>query len=154
MNPFSSPYPDNYDVIVAGGGPAGFTAAISAARAGLRTALVEKLAFFGGTATAGYVVPISGFFHQGQRVIGGIAWEMVERLQAMHAAQCACDTRFAARTGIETGGAGTARLFRKGQNSLFRIQQASVWNCEESPFHVSHRQMRELQACRRRSAEL
>lgn len=63
MTLFHSSYPDNYDVIVAGGGPAGFTAAISAARAGLRTALVEKLSFFSGTATAGYVVPISGFFH-------------------------------------------------------------------------------------------
>lgn len=81
------PLSGNYDVVVAGGGPAGFTAAISAARAGLRTALVEKLSFFGGTATAGYVVPISGFFHQGRRVIGGIAWEFVERLQAMNAAQ-------------------------------------------------------------------
>ena len=76
-----------YDVIVTGGGPAGLTAAISAARAGLRTALVEKLGFFGGTATAGYVVPISGFFHQGRRVIGGIAWEFVERLQAMNASE-------------------------------------------------------------------
>ena len=46
------PLSGNYDVVVAGGGPAGFTAAISAARAGLRTALVEKLSFFGGTATA------------------------------------------------------------------------------------------------------
>ena len=76
-----------YDVVIAGGGPAGLTAAISAARAGLRTALVERLSFFGGTATAGYVVPISGFFHQGRRVIGGIAWEIVKRLEAMNAAQ-------------------------------------------------------------------
>ena len=60
-----APVSRTYDVVIAGGGPAGLTAAISAARAGLRTALVEKLAFFGGTATAGYVVPISGFFHKG-----------------------------------------------------------------------------------------
>ena len=54
----------DYDCIVCGGGCAGFVAAISAARAGLRTALVERYGFLGGTATAGYVVPISGFYYK------------------------------------------------------------------------------------------
>ncbi len=72
----------DYDVIVAGGGCAGWVAALSAARAGQHTALVERYGFLGGTATAGYVVPISGFFFGGKRVVGGIAWEFVERLQA------------------------------------------------------------------------
>src|SRR4051812_10274069 len=40
------------DVLVVGGGTAGFVAAIGAARAGARTALVEANAFIGGANTA------------------------------------------------------------------------------------------------------
>lgn len=75
-----------YDAVVCGGGPAGWVAAVSAARAGLRVALVERYGFLGGAATAGYVVPISGFFFRGNRVVGGIAWEFVERMQTLGAA--------------------------------------------------------------------
>ncbi len=74
------------DVAVIGGGPAGVAAAVSAARAGKRTVLAERLGVLGGAAV-GYVNPISGFFQQGQRVVGGIAWEFVQRLQALGAAQ-------------------------------------------------------------------
>lgn len=80
------PVVGEYDVVVAGGGCAGWVAAISAAREGLRVALIERYGFLGGTATAGYVVPISGFFFGGKRVVGGIAWEFVERMQALGAA--------------------------------------------------------------------
>ena len=45
-----------YDVVVCGGGPAGWVAAVSAARCGKRVALIERLGFFGGTAT-GCAVP-------------------------------------------------------------------------------------------------
>lgn len=82
-----APVVGEYDVIVCGGGPAGLSAAISAARCGRRTALIERYGFLGGTATGGYVVPISGFYFQGKRVVGGIAWELVERLKEMGAAQ-------------------------------------------------------------------
>lgn len=43
------------DVLVVGGGPAGIAAAIAAARAGARTALVERYGFLGGNATVGLV---------------------------------------------------------------------------------------------------
>jgi len=76
----------SYDIVVCGGGPAGWIAAVSAAREGKQTALIEKYGFIGGTATAGYVVPISGFFFKERRVVGGIAWEFVERLEALDAA--------------------------------------------------------------------
>ena len=41
------------DVIVAGGGTAGFSAAVSAARAGADTILIERSGVLGGVATAG-----------------------------------------------------------------------------------------------------
>lgn len=75
------PVVGEYDVVVCGGGPSGFIAAISAARMGCRTALVERLGFLGGTATAGLVMPISGFYHKGARVIGSIPWEFIRRLE-------------------------------------------------------------------------
>ena len=77
------PVAGSYDVVVCGGGPAGFIAAISAARSGARTALVEQYGFLGGMATAGLVAPLSVFTYNGEKVIGGIPWEFCERLQAM-----------------------------------------------------------------------
>lgn len=41
-----------YDVIVAGGGCAGFASALAAARNGANVLIVEQYPFFGGTATA------------------------------------------------------------------------------------------------------
>lgn len=45
------------DVLVAGGGPGGLGAAVMAARAGVKVALVERFAFLGGMASAGEVHP-------------------------------------------------------------------------------------------------
>ena len=75
------PVAGSYDVVVCGGGPAGFIAAIAAARQGAKTAIVERYGFFGGLATAGYVTPISVFSYNGKRNIGGIPWEFIERLK-------------------------------------------------------------------------
>ena len=47
--PASAAAMDTYDVIVIGGGPGGYVAAIRAAQLGLRTACVEKRATLGGT---------------------------------------------------------------------------------------------------------
>lgn len=82
---FTAPAPivGDYDVVVCGGGPAGFIAAIAAARSGASVALIERFGYFGGMATAGMVSPISVFSYNGARVIGGIPWEFVERLEAM-----------------------------------------------------------------------
>lgn len=71
------------DVFVAGAGPAGFVAAIAAARCGARVTLAESLGFPGGMATAGLVGPISKFNFGRRRVVGGIAWEFVERMAAL-----------------------------------------------------------------------
>ncbi|RKN61339.1 FAD-dependent oxidoreductase [Paenibacillus ginsengarvi] len=68
-----------YDIIVFGGGSAGCTAAIQAARAGKRTALVEKNGILGGTTTVASV-NFPGLFHAwGKQIIRGIGWEIIER---------------------------------------------------------------------------
>lgn len=72
-----------YDVVVCGGGPSGVMAAIAAARLGAKTAIVERYGFLGGMATTGYVAPLSVFYFKGKRVIGGIPWEFIERLESM-----------------------------------------------------------------------
>ena len=75
------PVVGHYDVVVCGGGPAGFIAAIAAARSGARTAIVEQYGFLGGMATAGLVSPLSVFTYNNEKVIGGIPWEFIERLE-------------------------------------------------------------------------
>lgn len=49
-----------YDVVVVGGGPSGICAAVSAAREGARTALIERYGILGGMMTSGHVHPILG----------------------------------------------------------------------------------------------
>ncbi len=71
-----------YDVLVVGGGNAGCVAALAAARGGARTLLVERYGFLGGTATASMVGPWMTFHSGEDRIVGGIAQEIVERLIA------------------------------------------------------------------------
>jgi glycine/D-amino acid oxidase-like deaminating enzyme len=73
---------DRYDVVVVGAGSAGATAAISAARSGARTLLVDRLAFMGGTSTA-VLDTFYAFWTPGaapRRVVGGLGWEVARRL--------------------------------------------------------------------------
>jgi FAD-dependent oxidoreductase family protein len=70
----------DFDVLVVGGGNAGCAAAIASARHGARTLLVERYGFLGGTATAAMVGPWMTFHSADERIVGGIAQEMVERL--------------------------------------------------------------------------
>ena len=53
-------FSQQYDVLVAGGGPAGVCAAVTATRQGARTALIERFGILGGMLTSGYVNPILG----------------------------------------------------------------------------------------------
>jgi ribulose 1,5-bisphosphate synthetase/thiazole synthase len=73
-----------YEVVIAGGGPAGIVAAIAAARNGAKTLLVERYGFLGGQSSASLVYPWMSFHDSlGNQVIQGIAQEIVDRLVAM-----------------------------------------------------------------------
>lgn len=66
----------DYDVIVAGGGPAGCAAAVSAAREGAKTLLIESTGVLGGLGTSG-LVPAWCPFSDGEKVIyKGLAWKI------------------------------------------------------------------------------
>lgn len=73
------------EVLVLGGGAAGVTAAIAAAREGLQALLVESQGCLGGSRTATGVDTFYGFYTPGaepRRIVGGIPWEVVQRLEA------------------------------------------------------------------------
>jgi glycine/D-amino acid oxidase-like deaminating enzyme len=55
------------DVLVVGGGPAGFGAALGAAAAGARVILAERYGFFGGNATAALVTILMSYHSQHHR---------------------------------------------------------------------------------------
>jgi glycine/D-amino acid oxidase-like deaminating enzyme len=70
----------DYDVVVAGGGASGLVATLAAARAGARTALIERTGSLGGTATAAMVAQWLGFYNRETRVVGGLAMELARRV--------------------------------------------------------------------------
>jgi len=71
------------DVVVIGGGTAGVFAAISAARSGSKTILIEKNSMLGGTMTAAGVNYPGLFFAWGRQIISGPCWESIERTVAL-----------------------------------------------------------------------
>lgn len=73
------------DLVVVGGGSAGMAAAVTAARLGLRTVLVEEAPFLGGMSTGACVGTFCGFYYREPngdlvRIVGGFAAEVMDRL--------------------------------------------------------------------------
>jgi hypothetical protein len=75
------------DVLVVGGGPAGLAAAVSAARHGALTLLVERYGFLGGMGTAGGVTNFAGLYGTRggvmQQLVRGVADELLQRIDAL-----------------------------------------------------------------------
>jgi len=69
----SLPLDDSWDVIVAGGGPAGCAAAVAAARDGARTLLIEATGILGGMGTSGLVPSWCPFSDKERFIYGDIA---------------------------------------------------------------------------------
>ena len=70
---------DSWDVIVVGGGPAGCTAAIGAARAGRKTLLIEATGALGGMGTNGLVPGWAPYYKDKDTPIyGGLSWKIFE----------------------------------------------------------------------------
>ncbi|WP_235912202.1 FAD-dependent oxidoreductase [Ruania zhangjianzhongii] len=79
-----APVRTSVDVVVVGSGPSGLSAAISAARRGARTLLVERFGYVGGNLTAGLVGPcMTSYSLDGStQLIKGVFEELVLRMEA------------------------------------------------------------------------
>ncbi len=76
------PLDDSWDVIVAGGGPAGCTAAAAAAREGARTLLIEATGALGGMGTSGLVPAWCPFTDKERIIYGGFAERVLKDCMA------------------------------------------------------------------------
>ena len=85
------------DVVVAGGGPAGFCAALAAARSGQSTLLVELGGCLGGMITTGLHQAVAIYYsaqHHPPRIVGGIPWEFTERVVNRDGGMCQSGVAF------------------------------------------------------------
>lgn len=70
------------DVVVVGGGPAGISAAVSAARSGASAVLVERYPYLGGLASGGMVLLLDDMHNDLEVTVQGIGMEIIDRMAA------------------------------------------------------------------------
>ncbi|MEU1199842.1 FAD-dependent oxidoreductase [Streptomyces sp. NPDC005813] len=68
------------DVVVVGGGPAGVSAAVAAARAGADVTLLERYSALGGLASGGMVLVLDDMINGNEITVTGVVDEYVERM--------------------------------------------------------------------------
>lgn len=76
------PVEDTFDVLVAGGGPAGTAAAVCAARLGAKVLLAEATGCLGGMGTSGLVASFGPVSDGRRMLVGGFMRELVETMYA------------------------------------------------------------------------
>ena len=68
------------DVVVVGGGPAGISAAVSAAKNGAKATLLERYPYLGGLASGGMVLVLDDMHNDLEITVRGICSEFIERM--------------------------------------------------------------------------
>ena len=81
-----------YDVVAVGGGSAGICAAIAAARQGARTLLIENTGWLGGIGATAAMVEFGPIVRGGLRVVGGIPYELMQRMRRFGGAELRDET--------------------------------------------------------------
>ncbi|HSI87406.1 MAG TPA: FAD-dependent oxidoreductase [Candidatus Methylacidiphilales bacterium] len=76
----SIPAINGYDVVVAGGGPAGAAAAVCAGRLGAKVLLIESTGCLGGMGTSGLVTAFDPMANGERCLVGGFMRELVETM--------------------------------------------------------------------------
>lgn len=71
------------DVLVVGGGPAGTSAAIAAARNGARVTMVERYPYLGGLASGGMVLVLDDMTNGPEITVKGICQEFIDRMATL-----------------------------------------------------------------------
>jgi len=130
------PVRDTFDVVIVGGGASGTAAAITAARLGAVTALIEEGPWLGGMLTAGGVSAFDG----NHKIAGGIFREFRDSLYRWYGGPAAVETGWVSNTLFEpkTG----YRIFRnmadqEGKLKVFNGVHVGNVDFSEGMWHVA-----------------